>query len=196
MKDKFIVAIGSSAGGLNAMRLFFDSTPNDHATYVILRHLPINYKSQLHEILKKHSKLKIVEAKDGKLLEQNKIYIPPASMHITIQNDRLYLHLRDAGAMYPNWTVDIFLNSLAVSKGDHSLAVILSGTGTDGMEGARNIKNAGGLVIVQTPDSCEFDAMPLSVIDAGLADYQLLPEEMPDIIVSHVNAVLQQGNSE
>jgi two-component system CheB/CheR fusion protein len=185
--NKFIVAIGSSAGGLKPILTFFDSTPNDHATYIIVRHLQPDFKSLMADILKKHSKLEIHEAKNGILVEQDKIYLQPSDMYMTIVGNHLYLQPRNNFPSYPNISVDIFLQSLAEAKGDEGIAVILSGRGSDGTKGASLVKQAGGMVIVQEPNSCEYNSMPLSVINSGSVDYQLLPEEMPNTILNHIN---------
>jgi two-component system CheB/CheR fusion protein len=114
--NKFIVAIGSSAGGLKPILTFFDSTPNDHATYIIVRHLQPDFKSLMADILKKHSKLEIHEAKNGILVEQDKIYLQPSDMYMTIVGNHLYLQPRNNFPSYPNLSVDIFLQSLARGK--------------------------------------------------------------------------------
>jgi two-component system CheB/CheR fusion protein len=186
-QNRFIVAIGSSAGGLKPMQTFFDSTPNDHATYIIVRHLQQDFRSLMADILKKHSKLEICEATNGVLIEQDKIYLQPSKMYMTIDGDHLYLQPRNTSPLYPNLSVDIFLKSLADAKGDEGIAVILSGRGSDGTKGASLVKQAGGMVIVQEPKSCDYNSMPLSVINSGFADYQLLPEEMPNTILNHIN---------
>ncbi len=82
MQDRFIVAIGSSAGGLQPMLTFFDFTPHDQATYIILRHLPFDCQSQLQHILKRHSKLTIVEDENNTPIEKDTVYIPPPSTYI------------------------------------------------------------------------------------------------------------------
>ena len=132
VKNKFVVAIGSSAGGLDPMLSFFDFAPHDEATYVILRHVPIDHQSKLHNVLEWHTKLKIVEAQNDTLIEKDTIYIPPASMYMTIKNDRLYLQKRIEHSLFPNYCVDVFLNTLAEAKGNKCIAVILSGSGSDG----------------------------------------------------------------
>src|SRR4028119_1084659 len=108
-EERFIVAMGSSAGGLAAMKSFFDSTPNDHVTYIILRHVSYDFQSKLHEVLQRYSKLKIAEAESGQLIEQNTVYMQPAAMYMTIKNDRLYLEPRIKFPLYPNWSSNIFL---------------------------------------------------------------------------------------
>src|SRR5438094_2639577 len=91
MIEKFIVAIGYSEGGIKAIKTFFDHTPHDQATYVILRHIPIDARNELHEVLKRHSKLTIVEAQHNLDIKKDTVYIPPASSYMTIKNDRFLL---------------------------------------------------------------------------------------------------------
>ena len=184
--ERFIVAIGSSAGGLKPMITFFNFTPHDHATYIILRHLPFNYQSKLQHILQSHSKLKIIEAQNMMLIEQDTVYTPPASMYMTIKNDRLYLEPRTNYPLYPNWSTNIFLSSLSREKGKKSIAIILSGSGTDGSKGANDIKASGGLVIAQSLESCEQTGMPLNAIKTGSVDFILDPEEMPKYIIKYI----------
>jgi two-component system CheB/CheR fusion protein len=194
-ENKFIVAIGASAGGIKPLLTFFDSTPNDHATYIILQHLHPEFKSEMALILKKHSELEVVQAEDGILIEQNKVYMLPANMYMTIKEGHLFLHRRDTMPLYPNKAIDIFLQSLATAKGDESIAVILCGLGSDGTKGAKLIKESGGMVIAQKPESCQYSSMPVSAIKTGLVDYQLLPEEMPGTILTHINQWIEENEN-
>ena len=189
-KSDYIIAIGSSAGGLNALKLFFDFTPSDQVSYVLLSHLSVHYKSELKEILERHSPIRILEAADGMPVEKNTIYLLPAKMMMVIENGKLWLMSRSEATPYPNWAVNIFLESLAKEKKDNSIAVILSGSGTDGVLGIAAVKTAGGMVIVQDPDSCEHKSMPLSAINSGNADFVLLPDPMPAVIQDYIDSKL------
>lgn len=120
--------------------------------------------------------------------------MPPASMHMTIKNDRLYLQKRSQFSLHPNWSVDVFLNSLAEAKGNKSIAVVLSGAGSDGTKGAVAVHSAGGMIIAQTPDSCEHSSMSKNVIKTGIVAHILTPVEMPHIILQHVDTVLKNAN--
>ncbi|MES2648842.1 MAG: chemotaxis protein CheB [Bacteroidota bacterium] len=192
MEKKYIVALGSSAGGLKPMLTFFDNTPNDHATYIILRHLQVNARSLLGYILKRHSKLSIVEVENGMLIEENKIYTQPPGSYITIRNGYLYLHPSTKYSMYPNKSIDIFLKSLAETTTSESIVIILSGRGSDGAKGVGLIKEKGGLILVQKPQSCEYPSMPESSIKTGAVDLELLPDEMPGAILKQIYFRLQQ----
>jgi two-component system CheB/CheR fusion protein len=161
---------------------------------VLIRHIPIAHQSVLHEVLQRHSKLEILQAEDGELIKKDHVYLPPSNMYMTIKNNRLYLRPRIVEDSTGNWSINIFLESLAKDKGRQAIAVILSGGGSDGAKGAFSIKEAGGCVIVQKPESCEHSSMPLNTIRTGIVDHILMPSEMPDAILKHTNAILKTGN--
>ncbi|MCW3078654.1 chemotaxis protein CheB [Segetibacter sp.] len=194
MNLKFVVAIGYSEGGIEHLLKFFDNTPHDQATYVILRHVPIGQRGLLRDVLQRHSKLEIVEAEDGMAIENDKVYIPPSNSYMTIKNDTFYLHQRLLEHSYYNSTIDTFLESLAKDKAHKSIAVILSGNGADGAVGVAHIHKAGGLVIAQAPATCSHPQMPQAVIDTQGVDQVLAPHEMPAFITKHVDPVLKNEN--
>jgi two-component system CheB/CheR fusion protein len=180
-----IVAIGASAGGLEAIHEFFDHTP-EHAniSYVIIQHLSPDYKSLLVELVSRHTQMKVYEAVNNILVEKNCIYVIPNNKLITLKGDHLFLE--DKGLLKaPNNAIDVFLLSLAREKKEYAIAVILSGTGTDGTRGIEAIKKNNGLVIVQDPTTAKFDGMPNSAIHSGNVDFILPPELMHDEITNH-----------
>ncbi len=186
MDDKhYVVAIGASAGGLEAIEAFFDHTPNDGVTYILIQHLSANFKSHMVQILSRHSKLQVLEATDNEKIEGNRVYIIPGAKFMTIENGRLMLFdKKDTKA--PHLTIDHFLKSLAAERGQKAIAVILSGTGNDGAQGVEAIKVAGGLVIVQDPQTATFNAMPTAAIATGCADIITLPVAMPQVIEDYL----------
>lgn len=107
-------------------------------------------------------------------------------MYMTIKAGKLYLRPRDIKNLYPNWSINVFFESLALDRGNKGIAVVLSGAGSDGTHGITYIKNAGGMVIAQNPESCEYNSMPNNAIRTGLVDYILLPYQMPEIILNYV----------
>ncbi len=190
-KDLYIIAIGASAGGMEAIHLLFDNTPEDGASYVIIQHLSPDHKSFMAELLAKHSKLQITEAENGMFIKPNLVYLMPKGKNMTIKKRKL--HLTDSKAIQPNTAIDIFLDSLAEDQGDKSIAVILSGTGTDGTKGIAAIKKHGGYVIVQDPKSAKFDGMPNSAIESGNADIVLAPQLIPKEIIAYLNRDLLEN---
>lgn len=191
-KDPFIIAIGASAGGMEALHLLFDHTPEDGVVYVIIQHLSPDHKSFMAELLANHSKLKISVAENGIYVEPNHVYLMPRGKNMTIRNRRLIL--TDSLAMQPNTAIDIFLDSLAEDQGDRCIAVILSGTGTDGTKGVAAIKQNGGFVIVQDPKSAKFNGMPNSAIESGNVDIIRPPELIPEEIIAYLKRDILENN--
>jgi two-component system CheB/CheR fusion protein len=182
--DPYIIAIGASAGGMEAIHLLFDNTPEDGVSYVIIQNLSRDHKSFMAELLAKHSKLQICEVKNGMHIENNQVYLMPGGKNMTIRDRKLYLSVSTAGQ--PNSAIDIFFDSLAEDQGAKSIAIILSGTGSDGTKGISAIKNNGGYVIVQNPESAKFDGMPRNAIESGNADVILPPELIPEEIFAYL----------
>jgi two-component system CheB/CheR fusion protein len=183
--QQYIIAIGASAGGLQEINSFFDHTPYDGVSYVIIQHLSADYKSMMASLLSNHSKLKVYEAEDNMTVEKNKVYLIPSTDYMTISNGRLRLTEKQKTGT-PHLTINTFFNSLALDIGNKSIGIILSGTGSDGTQGTEAIKNAGGMVIASDPAKAEYGEMPSSAINTGLVDYVLLPEQMPRIIENYV----------
>ncbi|MFN3997915.1 chemotaxis protein CheB [Algoriphagus sp.] len=181
----YIIAIGASAGGMEAIHQLFDHTPEDAVSYVIIQHLSPDHKSFMAELLEKHSKLEISIAENEMLVEPNRVYLMPQGKNMTIKNRTLFLN--DIIAQQPNKSIDIFFDSLALSHKNKSIAIILSGTGTDGTKGIAAIKKNGGYVIVQDPESAKFDGMPNSAIDSGNVDVILTPDLIPEEIITYLN---------
>lgn len=189
--DSFcIVGIGASAGGLEALQDFFKEMPDDPgAAYVVIQHLSPDYKSIMDELLSKCTGMPVVVAEDGMEVKSNHVYLIPPKKELTIRENSLIL--TDQGRVnHVNLAIDAFFKSLADNSGAHAIAVVLSGAGSDGTEGSRYIKDCGGMVIAQEPGSAAFNSMPVSVIQARLADYVLKPSEMGEVIRSYVKHLL------
>ncbi len=182
----YVVGIGTSAGGLKALQSFFKFCPdNTGMAFVVVQHLSPDYKSLMPELLAKHTNMPVAEAEDQGQVEPNKIYLIPGRKNITIENGRLILQNRPPTKQL-NFSIDIFLESLALEMGHLAIGVVLSGTGSDGTKGAKAIKEAGGAVFAQTPESSGFDGMPRSVISHNLADFILDAQDMVDEIIQYV----------
>lgn len=182
-----IVGIGASAGGLKAIQELFDNMPdNTGFSFVIIQHLSPDYKSLMRELLSKHTAMQVYEAEDNMHVLPDCIYLIPSKKIIRIRNGRLRLEEKIKTGL-PAQAIDIFLESLAQEKGSNAIAVILSGTGTDGTRGLEAIKSQGGIIIVQDPITAEFDGMPNSAIGTGCADLILSPEMMGDELLSYLN---------
>ena len=182
--EEYIIGIGASAGGLDAIHELFDHTPNDAVSYVIVQHLSPDHKSMMKELLTKHSKLKIFVAENQMQVVSNCVYVMPEGKTMTISGGRLILKERQKSQ--PNSAIDIFFNSLAQDLGNKSVAIILSGNGSDGTKGIEAIKKVGGMVIVQDPKSTAFNSMPSNAISSGYYDHILEPEDIPKQIIKYI----------
>ncbi|MFW5684791.1 MAG: chemotaxis protein CheB [Spirochaetota bacterium] len=177
-----VVGIGASAGGLEAIERFFDHVQGDGETsYVIVQHLSPDHKSLMSELLAPHTEMPIREVEDGERIAAGTVYLMPRKSNLTVFNGRLFLTTPHPGLNLP---IDIFLRSLAEEYGERAVAVILSGTGSDGTRGIRAVKEAGGAVFVQDESTARFDGMPLSAIGTGIVDHVLPPEEIPGRIAT------------
>lgn len=185
-----IVAIGASAGGLAAIEAFFSALSKliDHApgmAFVIVQHLSPDHKSLLTELVKRYTSLGVIEAENGLEVRANCVYIIPPNRDMRFVNGRLNLIEPQAprGQRLP---IDFFFRSLAQEKGERAICIILSGTGSDGTLGVRAIKGEGGMVMVQTPESADYDGMPRSAMATGLVDFVSPPAEMPGQLLGYL----------
>jgi two-component system CheB/CheR fusion protein len=178
------VGIGASAGGLEAIENFFSHMPPDNGmTFIVIQHLSPDYKSLMVEILSKRTRMAVYRAEEGMCVNVGSVYLIPPKKNLTIFHGKLLLSDTDHHKGL-NLPIDIFFQSLAEDQAEKAIGIVLSGTGSDGMRGIRYIKEAGGMVIVQSEDSAKFDGMPRSAISTGLTDFILPPEEMPDQLLT------------
>ncbi|HEX9295370.1 MAG TPA: chemotaxis protein CheB [Polyangiaceae bacterium] len=181
-----VVGIGASAGGLEALERFFDHVPTDTGmAFVIIQHLSPDFKSLMDELLARHTQLPIDLVEDGMRVEPDHLYLIPSRKEMIISGGRLLLSERDRQQEL-TLPIDVFFRSLAQDCGPRAVAIVLSGGGSDGSRGIRDVHDAGGLVIVQDTASAQFDGMPRTARDAGVADWVLAPEEMPRALVDHI----------
>ncbi|MBP6764516.1 MAG: PAS domain-containing protein, partial [Rubrivivax sp.] len=180
-----IVAIGASAGGLDALERLFDSLNCDTgATFVVIQHLSPDHKSMMANLLSRHTQMPVVMVEQDMPIARDRVYlIPPGSiMHL----DAGHLRLTPKNPRTLSLPIDVFFHSMAAQDGARSVGVILSGTGSDGTRGAVAINDAGGLLIAQEPQSAKFDGMPRSVIATGLVDAILPVDQMGARILAHL----------
>ena len=183
-----VIAVGASAGGLEALKAFFEGIPEtDKNAYVVIQHLSPDYKSMMGELLKKNTNLPIREVKDGKKIKQGHIYLIPPANNLTYENNKLHLVEKPKDQSL-NLPIDLFFESLSRQKKEKAIAVILSGTGSDGTRGVRAIKERDGMVMVQDPEEAKFDGMPQSAINTGLVDYVLPVSSMAQELKNFIDA--------
>ncbi|MDO8843349.1 MAG: chemotaxis protein CheB [Methylicorpusculum sp.] len=185
-KKAYIVGIGASAGGLEAIESFFKRMPSDTGlSFVVVQHLSPDYKSLMAELLSKHTAMPVNRIEEGMKVEPNNIYLIPPRKNLTLFHDHLLLNNQDHSKEL-NLPIDIFLRSLAEDMNQHAIGIILSGTGSDGTRGIRAIKEHGGMVMVQDEETAKFNGMPRNAIATGLVDFILAPEDMPKQLLAFV----------
>jgi two-component system CheB/CheR fusion protein len=188
-----VVGIGASAGGLAALESFFDNLPDKTGmAFVVVQHLSPDFKSLMDELLARHTALPIHLVQDGMPVQADHVYLIPPKMEMIISGGRLLLSERGP---QPELTlpIDVFFRSLARDCGARSVAIVLSGGGSDGSRGIRDVREAGGLVMVQDTGTAQFDGMPKTAREAGVAHWVLAPQDMPHILVEHA---ARQGEAE
>jgi len=178
-----IVGLGASAGGLDALEQFLAHVPaRSGLAYVIVQHLDPTHKALLVELLQRSTPMPVLEATQSMHVEPDSVYVIPPNSELTVVGG--FLHLappgRPRGMRLP---IDVLYSSLARDQGERAIGVVLSGMGSDGTQGLRAIKAQGGLTLVQTPESAQFDSMPKSAIEAGAADIIAPPAEMAQRIL-------------
>jgi two-component system CheB/CheR fusion protein len=187
--ELYVVGIGASAGGLKALEEFFAHLPSDsNAAFVVVQHLSPNFKSLMKELLERHTTIRVRWIVNEMFLEPNTIYLITPRHNLIIRQRQLYLISHSTAILHPkvNFTIDIFFESLAVEYGDHAIGMIFSGTGNDGTKGLQAIHQAGGITLVQSPKTAEFDEMPQSAILNSVVDQVLSPRELAESIAEIV----------
>jgi two-component system CheB/CheR fusion protein len=183
-----VVGIGASAGGLAAFEAFFSGMPADTdpgMAFVLVQHLAPDHKSILTELVRRYTRMQVFEVADGMVVKPNCAYIIPPNRDMAFLNGTLQL-LEPAAPRGQRLPIDFFFRSLAQDRHERAICIVLSGTGSDGTQGVREIKGEGGMVMVQEPKSTEYDGMPSSAIATGMVDYVLPAAEMPAQLIAFV----------
>ncbi|MEM9341802.1 MAG: chemotaxis protein CheB [Pseudomonadota bacterium] len=201
----YLIGVGASAGGLDAIKQLLSRVEPDFPhSLVIVQHISPDYKSLMSEILARETTLPVHEVTDNMAVEAGNIYLIPPRANILIQGTKgdTAAHTPDNGGAHTglrfslvepkprpglNLPIDVFFQSLAEAVGDRAIAVILSGSGSDGSRGLRAIKDREGFVLVQDPKMAAFDGMPRSAIASGIVDMVLAP----DLMVGEINRYLE-----
>ncbi|HET8622996.1 MAG TPA: chemotaxis protein CheB [Gemmatimonadales bacterium] len=171
-----VVGIGASAGGLTAFTRFLKAVPaGSGMAFVLVQHLDPNHPSELPQILSSATKLPVTKARDGEPVRPDHVYVLPCDGLLTLSGGRLRVARRADG--HP-LVIDEFLTSLAADRGKDAIAVILSGSGSDGTKGVAAVKEAGGITFAQDPASAEHPDMARRAIESGSIDHVLPPEEI------------------
>ncbi len=180
-----VIAIGASAGGLEAFRTLLALLPGKSGmAFILVQHLAPTHASMMAELLSSHTTMTVLEAREATRVEPDHIYIIPPGRYLTIRNG--VTHLSRLGTHQPvRMPFDFLLLSLAKECGERAVCIILSGTGMDGSVGAKAIKEVGGLVIAQVPEEADYDGMPRSAIATGAVDLVLPLTNIPEALAKY-----------
>lgn len=189
-----VVAIGASAGGLEALQSLFQVLPtNLGVAYVVIQHLSPDFKSMMDELLGKITTMPTHQAVEGEKLYADNVYLIPSAKVMRIAEGTIYLSdiVPDSRVNLP---INEFFRSLAEDFQNRAVGVILSGTGSDGSRGILSLKEMGAMVVVQSPSEAQFDGMPINAINTGCVDFVLPVEEMPQRIEQFINHPIYKEN--
>ena len=193
-----IVGIGASAGGLAAFEAFFSGMPADSdpgMAFVLVQHLAPDHKSILTDLIGRYTRMEAFEVEDGMVVRKNCAYIIPPNRDMAFINGTLQL-MEPSEPRGRRLPIDFFFRSLATDQHDRAIVIVLSGTGSDGTLGVRAVKGEGGMVMVQTPETTEYDGMPRNAIATGLVDVVLPPAEMPAKLIEYATSAFSKPISD
>lgn len=188
-----IVGLGASAGGLHALQTFFEHMPSDSGmAFVVILHLSPDYDSQAAVLLQAHTAMPVEQVVDTVALQPNHVYVIPPDRQLLIIDSELRLSEPES-EQSGRVPIDHFFRTLADASQHQAIAIILSGTGSDGTLGIKRVKEHGGTIFVQEPQEAEFDGMPRSAIDTGLVDFVLPVTAMPERLLTFQRSASQIG---
>lgn len=182
-----IIAIGASAGGLQALEAVLGALPAELAVpVVVVQHLDPRHRSLMADILARHTALEVSQAEHDDELRDGVVYVAVPDHHLLVNADRTLALNQSELVRFVRPSIDLLFESVAGSYGDRCVAVVLTGTGRDGAMGVEAVKERGGTVVVEDPDTAQFSAMPAAAIDTGCADFVLSLDEIGPALVSLV----------
>jgi two-component system, chemotaxis family, protein-glutamate methylesterase/glutaminase len=181
------VGIGASAGGLKALTTLLSKLPPDFpAALIVVQHLDPRHRSLMSEILARRTRLRVEEIVDGQVAQRGCVYVAPPGHHVLIGADGTLSLTETPLVHWVRPSVDTLLTSIAESYGPRAVAVILTGSGSDGADGVRAIKERGGTVIVQDEPTSEFFGMPGAALKTDCVDQVVSIDQMADVLVTLV----------
>ena len=182
-----VVALAASAGGLTALSQVLAGLPADFpATLVVVQHLDPRHRSLMADILSRRTLLQVRQAAEGDCLSPATVYIAPPNRHLLVNPDGTLSLSQSELVHFVRPSADLLFESVAASYRHCAIAVVLSGTGSDGAMGVQAIKKMGGTVISQDEESAEFFGMPSAAIQTGDVDFVLSLDEISSALVTLV----------
>lgn len=180
-----VVGIGASAGGLKALESFFQHLPETSGmAFVIVQHLSPDYKSELVMLLQRHTSMEVIQITEDMAVQPNVVYVIPPNKVLTIQDGRLQLTQRHRESR-KHGPIDAFFTSLASERLELAVAIVLSGTGSDGSIGIKAIKEQGGITMAQRPEDAEYDGMPRSAIATNCVELIGSTQDLAEWLVNY-----------
>jgi len=194
-EDKVIIVIGASADGIKYLEAFLEHTPDEeNCSIVVMQHQLPDSKSNLSDILNRVTSLTVTNIEDGLEIRGGYLYVSPPGMYVTITSNKFRTEELSQLKKHLRLPIDHLLRSVAVSKQENVVAVILSGTGSDGSLGIKEVKSEGGFVVVQDPKNLKFSDMPRNAIDTGIVDAILPIEKIPGYVQDYIRQRVQKKN--
>ncbi len=182
-----VIALASSAGGIAAIGHILANLPAGFpAAIVVVQHLDPRHRSLMAEILRRRTPLEVVQAADGDRVRPGTVHIAPPDRHLLVNRDGTLSLSQSELVHFVRPSADLLFESVAASYQARAIAVVLTGTGSDGSLGVGAIKKMGGTVIAQDQESAEFFGMPAAAIKSGNADFILRLEEIPPALTTLV----------
>jgi len=181
-----VVGVGASAGGLEALQGLFEHVSKDlNVAFVVVQHRAVDRTSVMRSLLEKHTQLAVKDIEDGMKIEPGTLYLGPAEKDVSILNGSLFL-IDPPPHVGVHLPIDSFFRSLAQDEAERAIGIVLSGVGSDGTLGLREIKAAGGLAIAQEETQAKYDSMPRNAIDTGMVDFVLPVEKMGEQLARYL----------
>jgi two-component system chemotaxis response regulator CheB len=182
-----VIGVAASAGGLNALGEILGSLPEDfNASIVIVQHLDPRHRSLMADILSRRTKLAVKEAEEGDQLKARTVYIAPPDRHLLVNHDGTLSLTRSELVHFVRPSADLLFESLAASFREDAIAVVLTGSGSDGAMGVQAIKKTGGTVIAQDEKDAQFSGMPAAAIQTKMVDFVLQLNEIAPALIALV----------
>jgi len=182
-----IVALAASAGGLQALSRVLAALPADFpAALVVVQHLDPRHRSLMADILSRRTPLRVQQAEEGEQVCPSTVYIAPPNRHLLVNSDGTMSLTQSELVHFLRPSADLLFESVAASYRDRAIAVVLTGTGSDGAMGVQAIKKMGGTVLAQDETTAEFFGMPSAAIQSGSVDFVLPLDEIPAALVTLV----------
>src|SRR3712207_1480245 len=180
-----VVGVGASAGGVEALRQFFEHMPADAGlAFVVVLHLAPEHESRLAEVLQAKTRMPVEQVTEPVRVEANHVYVVPPDRDLYMADGQIRLEERTREEGGRHAPVDLFFRTLADSYRERAIAVVLSGANTDGSVGVTRVKEFGGVSIAQDPAEAEYGAMPRGALETGAVDFVLPVAAMPEKLVS------------